>query len=116
MNNQEAADVFAVKLKTTKKTNESKTYKAKRHEEIVSLQIRESNFKTTNLCEEERKHTEVKPATLKSILRSRKNIAPGPEGINFQLIKTTTFRNNRKFSANNSNIKTIRSCTGPMEN
>ena len=45
MNNQEAADAFAEKLKTTMKTNESKTHKGKDHEKIVSLKIRETNFK-----------------------------------------------------------------------
>ena len=48
------------------KTNESKTDKAKHHEEIVSLKIRETNFKATNLSEEE-KHIELKSATFKSI-------------------------------------------------
>ena len=54
------------------KTKELKTDKAKHLEEKVSLKIRETNFKATNLSEEERKHTEVKPATLESILRNRK--------------------------------------------
>ena len=52
MNNQEAADVFTEKLKTTMKTNESKTIK---------------------LSEDDWKHTEVKPSTLKTILGNRKN-------------------------------------------
>ena len=67
MNNQEAADAFAEKLKTAMKTNESKTDKAKHHEETVSLKIRETNFKPVNLSEERRKHKEIIIATLKSI-------------------------------------------------
>ena len=58
MNNQEAADAFAEKLKTTMKTNESKTHKGKDHEKIVSLKIRETNFKAIKLSEDEWKHTE----------------------------------------------------------
>ena len=55
MNNQEAADDFAEKLKTTMKPDESKTDKALHDEEIFSLKIRETNFKATNLSEEETK-------------------------------------------------------------
>ena len=87
MNNQEAADAFAEKLKTTMKTNESKTHKGKDHEKIVSLEIRETNFKAIKLSEDEWKHTEVKPSTLKTILGNRKNTAPGHDGISYQMIK-----------------------------
>ena len=87
MNNQEAADAFAEKLKTKMKTNESKTHKGKDHEKTVPLKIRATNFKTINLNENERKHTEVKPATLKNTLGIRKNTAPGLEGISNQMIK-----------------------------
>ena len=87
MDNQETADALTEKLKTAMKTDESKTDKAKQHEQIVSLKIRGTNFKATNLCEEGRKHTVVKPATLKSIIRNRKNTAPGPDGTNSQMIK-----------------------------
>ena len=66
MNNQEAADALAEKLMPTMKTNESKTHKGKDHEKIVSQKIRETNFKAINLSEDERKHTEVKPSTLKT--------------------------------------------------
>ena len=49
---QEAADAFAEKLNTTMKTNESKTrIKLKDHEKIVSLKIRETNFKAIKLSE-----------------------------------------------------------------
>ena len=87
MNNQEAADVFAGKLKTTKKTNESKTHKEKDHEKIVSLKMRETNFKAIKLSEDEWKHAEVKPSTLKTILGNRKNTSPGRDGISYQMIK-----------------------------
>ena len=87
MSNQEAADAFAKKLKTTLKTNESKTDKGKDHEKIVSQKIRETNFKAIKLSEDEKKNTEVKPATLKNILGNRKNTAPGHDGISYQMIK-----------------------------
>ena len=48
MNNQEAVDAFAEKLKTTMKTNESKTHKGKDHEKTVSLKIRETNLRQLN--------------------------------------------------------------------
>ena len=83
MNNQEAADAFAEKLKTTMKTNESKTHKGKDHEKTVSLKIRETNFKTIKLNEDERKHTEEKLATLKNNLGNRKNTARGQDGISY---------------------------------
>ena len=56
MYNQEAADTFAEKQKTTMKTNESKTDKTKDLEKIVSLKIRETNFKTPSLVKKE-EHT-----------------------------------------------------------
>ena len=87
MNNQEAADAFAEKLKTTMKTNESKTLKGKDHEKFVSLKIRETNFKAIKLSEDEWKHTEVKPSTLKNILGNCKITAPGHDGISYQMIK-----------------------------
>ena len=87
MNNQEAAYAFAEKLKTTMKTNESKTHKGNDHEKIVSLKIRETNFKAVKLSEDEWKQTEVKTSTLKNILGNCKNTAPGYDGINYQLIK-----------------------------
>ena len=87
MNNQEAEDAFAEKLKTTMKTNESKTHKGKDHEKIVSLKKRETNFKAIKLREDEWKHTEVKPSTLITILGNRKNTAPGHDGISYQMIK-----------------------------
>ena len=93
MNNQVAADDFAEKLRSTMNTIEPKTEKAKHHEEIVSLNIKETNFKASNLSEEERKPTEVKPATLKSILRNRKNTATGPDGTKYQLIKQLRLEN-----------------------
>ena len=87
MNNQEAADAFAENLKSTMKTKESKTHKGKDHEKTVSLKIRETNFKTIKLNEDERKHTEVKPVTLKNILKNRKNTASGDDEISYQMIK-----------------------------
>ena len=69
------------------KTNESKTYKGKDHEKIVSLKIRETNFKAIKLSEDEWKHTEVKPSTLKTILGNCKNTAPGHDGISYQMLK-----------------------------
>ena len=87
MSNKEAADAFAKKLKTTMKTNESKTDKRKDHEKIVSQKIRKTNFMAIKLCEDERKHTELKPATFKNILGNRKNTAPGHDGISYQMIK-----------------------------
>ena len=64
MSNQEAADAFATKLKTTMKTNESKTDKGEDHKKIFPQKIRETNLKAIKLNEDEKKHTEVKPATL----------------------------------------------------
>ena len=87
MNNQEAADAFAEKLKTTMKTNEPKTHNGKDHEKFVSLKIRETKFKAIKLGEDEWKHTEVKPSTLKSILGNRKNTAPGHDGISYPMMK-----------------------------
>ena len=87
MINQEAADAFTEKLKTTMKTNESKSHKGKDHEKIVSLKIRETKFRAIKLSEAEWKHTEVKPSTLKTILENRKNTAPGHDGISYQKIK-----------------------------
>ena len=92
MNNQEAPDAFVEKLKTAMKTNESKTHKGKDHGKTVSLKIRETNFKTIKLNEDERKHTEVKHATLKNVLGNRKNTAPGHDGISYQMIKQLPLR------------------------
>ena len=69
MNKQEAADVFAEKLKSTMKINESKADNGKDHKKIVSIKTRETNFKSPMLSEEERKYIEIKTATLKSILK-----------------------------------------------
>ena len=69
MNSQEAADAFVEKLKTTMKTNESKTHKGKNHKKIVSLKIRETIFKAIKLSEDEWKHREVKPSTTKNYIR-----------------------------------------------
>ena len=98
------------------KTSESKTHKKKDHEKIVSLEIRETNVKAIKLSEDEWKHTEVKPSTLKNVLGNCKNTAPGVDGISYQMIKTTIIRNIKKPSTNNSNIITIRTCTSSMEN
>ena len=98
------------------KTNESKTDKGKDYEKIVSLKIRKTYFKATKLSEVDRKHTEVKAATYKSILRNRRNTLPGHDEISYQMKKTITIRNNRKTSKNNSNINTARTCTNPVEN
>ena len=87
MNYQEAAVAFTEKLKTTMKTNESKTHKGKDHEKIISLQIREISFKAIKLSECEWIHTEVKPSTLKNLLGNRENTAPGHDGISYQMIK-----------------------------
>ena len=87
MNNQEASDALAEKLKATMQINESKTDKTKDHVEVVSMKIEETDFNTTNLSEEERKHTAVKTATLKSILSNRKNTASGPDGMSYQMKK-----------------------------
>ena len=48
MNNQEAADAFAEKLKTTMKTNESKQLKEKDHEKIVSLKKEKQTLRQSN--------------------------------------------------------------------
>ena len=85
MNNQETAEVFAKNLKVTINTNESKTDQAG-DKKIVSQKTRETNFKAT-MPIEDRKHTELKPATLKSTLRDRKKTAPGHDGLSYQLIK-----------------------------
>ena len=85
MNNQEAAEAFAKNLKVTINTNELKTEKA-RDKKIVSQKKRETNFKTT-MPIEDRKHTELKPATLKDTLRGRKYTAPGHDGLSYQMIK-----------------------------
>ena len=87
MNNQEAAVAFAEKLKTTMKTNESKTHKGKDREKIVSLKLGEISFKAIKLSEYEWIHTEVKPSTLKNLIENRKNTAPGHDGISYQMIK-----------------------------
>ena len=83
--NQEAA--YAENLKTKKKTNESKYDKGKYQEQIVSLKMGEKNFKAIKLSEQETKHREVKPVTLKYLLTNRKNNAPGHEEIRYQMIK-----------------------------
>ena len=59
---------------------------------MVSLKIRE--FTATNLSEKEQKHTELKPATLKGLLRNRKNTAPRHDGMSYQMKITTIIRNN----------------------
>ena len=69
------------------KTNQSKTHKGKDHEKFVSLKIRETNFKAIKLSEDEWKHTEVKPSTLKNVLGNCKDTAPGHDGISYQMIK-----------------------------
>ena len=85
MNSQEAVDAFAKNIKTTMKANESKTDKATDHEKIVSLNVREINFKSTNLSKEERKPTDVKPETLKSLLKDQKNTASRHDRKNYQI-------------------------------
>ena len=87
MNNQEAADAFAEKMKITMKTNESKTDNGKDHENFFSQKIKETNFKAIKLRDDERKHTEVKPTTPKSILGNFKKLHRGHDGISYQMIK-----------------------------
>ena len=49
MNNQEIADAFTEKLKTTMKTNESKTNKGKGHEKIFFTENkRKKNLRQSN--------------------------------------------------------------------
>ena len=62
-------------------------HKGKDHEKIVSLKIRETNLKAIKLSEDQWKHTEVKPSTLKTIIGNRKNTAPGHDGISYQMTK-----------------------------
>ena len=71
-------------LKTTIKISESEADNAKDHKRIVSLKVRETNFEATNLSEEERKDTEVKSASPKSIIGNRKNTAPRYDGTSYR--------------------------------
>ena len=49
------------------KSNESETDMGKDHVKIVSQKIRETKLKAIKLSEEEKKHTDVKPPTLKKV-------------------------------------------------
>ena len=68
------------------KINESKTDNGRDQEKVVSMKISETNFKAPKLSDEERKHTEIKPRILRSVLGNRKNTAPGHDGIMYEMI------------------------------
>ena len=85
--NQEAANAFAEKLKSTMTTNKAASNKDKKHEEEITRKIGNIDFNFEYLSSEDRENTNVDPQRLKRLLKNRKNTAPGEDGINYNLIK-----------------------------